>query len=133
MKTMTLKITQDLINEAMQKDSAKCMIAQAVRMAGGSSTRVTAEHVAFNIDDVRYTFPMPAKASVELLKFDHSKKDAKPFTITLDGRQGFSRPVIRHPERKGRGPTKAKRKPGFPKIRRSERRYHGLRVLEVQA
>lgn len=128
-KTITLNITQALIDEATQKKSTTCMIAQAIRHAGGRSTHVTAENVSFNLGDSRFTYPLPARAAVELRKFDRDKKSVRPFRFALDGRSAFSRPVIKRPHATKRGPTKHRRHKRGP--RRSERRYHGLRVIEV--
>lgn len=127
-KSLTLKITQKIIDDAVSKNSAHCMIAQAARMAGASSTNVTAEAITFNMGDMRYTYPLPARAAAELVKFDKNKKLAEPFQFTLDGRTAFERPVKHNPNAKKRGPTKKRAK---PTAKRSVRRFHGLRVIEV--
>lgn len=134
-RQVTLKITQRLIDEATQKNSRTCMIAQAIRGIGGWSTHVTAESVSFNLGEKRYTYPLPPRAVVELLKFDKNKGAVSPFSIVLRGNTGFMRPVAQRPALgKRTQKRKYKTKPtGRPKgaPRRSERRYHGLRVIEV--
>jgi hypothetical protein len=127
-KSLTLNITQKIIDEAVPLNSSKCMIAQAVRHAGGCSVNVTAESVTFNIDETRFTYPLPPKAAIELLKFEEDKRSVQPFRVVLDARRALSRPVDRRPHAVKRGPTKKKQKPG---PRRSVRRFHGLRVIEV--
>jgi hypothetical protein len=71
---------------------------------------------------------MPAKVAVKVLQFDEDKNTVRPFQFTLDGRRAFSRPVINRPYATKRGPTK-QRKP--LEARRSMRRFHGLRVIEI--
>lgn len=133
-RSITVKISQEVIDEANSRDSSKCMIAQALRMAGASSTNVTAESASFNMDGMRYTYPMPAKAAVELIRFDTDKSLVKPFTFILDGRLGFSRPVIKRPNNH-RGKTKhaTKSNPQLAAARRTIRRHHGLRMIEVSS
>lgn len=149
-KTLKLKITADVIKGATAENSAKCMIAQAVRLAGGRSTHVTAESVSFNMGDKRYTYPLPAKAAVELIKFDTDKKSVKPFVVTLAGHTGFVRDVVkRGPKKKKKTQSKKGKKfdvtkvlkgarKGGPtgthptgKAKRGVRRFHGLRVIEA--
>jgi hypothetical protein len=127
-KSMTINITQKAIDERVSKNSSKCMIAQAVRLAGGRSTHVTAESVTFNLGNTRYTFPLPAKAAVELLKFEEDKSTVAPFKLKL--RNGFERPVITRPHAKKRGPTKKQQRRST--ACRTVRRFHGLRVIEVE-
>ena len=129
-KSFQVNITQEIINSASVADSSKCMIAQALRMRGCSSTNVTAESATFNFGDTRYTFPLPASAAVELMKFDQGKDGVKPFTFVLNGKTGFTRPINRNPPQAKRGPTK-KRGPNAAK--RCKRRFHGLRVIEVDS
>lgn len=106
------------------------MLAQAIRKLGGSSTNVTAESVAFNMDGYRFTYPLPAAAAHELIKFDKNKKLTAPFKFVLHSNTGFIKPVV------PRGKVKRKeneepRRYTTPKVKRSWRRYHGLRTLEV--
>jgi hypothetical protein len=126
-KSLTLNITQKIIDEAVPLNSSKCMIAQAVRHAGGSSVHVTAETVRFNLGETRFTYDLPPKAVVELYKFEEDKHSVQPFRVVLDGRGASSRPVRHHAGK--RGPTKKKHQKSAP--RRTVRRFHGLRIIEV--
>jgi hypothetical protein len=65
-----------------------------------------------------------------LYKFEQDKSLVRPFRVVLDGRAAFSRPVIRRPHATKRGPTK-KQKHRKSGPRRSVRRFHGLRLIEV--
>jgi hypothetical protein len=129
MRSKKLNITQELISMAESANSARCMIAQAVRLQlGGTSVNVTAESVSYNLDGNRYTHPLPARAAVELKKFDEDKTSVRPFQFVLDGRLAFARPVKKRPLATKRGPTKQRR---TPTASRSIRRFHELRVIEV--
>ena len=142
-KTISLKITQKVINESSKANSSKCMIARAVRLAGGRSIQVTRESVAFHMGDTRYSYPLPAKAAIELMKFDGNPKSVKPFVVTLPGSSGYERPVIKYKgHSKGGGKKvdvtkilKGSRKSVSIKAKggkRTNRRFLGLRVIEAK-
>jgi hypothetical protein len=126
-KSITINITKEILEESVSADSSKCMIAQALRLKGASSVNVTAESVSFNMDETRFTYPLPARVAVKFLKFDESKNSIRPFSFQLQSQLAFSRPVIKCPNRTKRGPTKI----GHA-YKRSKRRFHGLRVLEAR-
>lgn len=126
-KSFNLTITQDLIAEATQKNSNYCMIAQALRYRGASSTNVTAETVRFNLDGVRYSYPLPAKAAAELLKFDDGKS-VKPSKLKISANTGFASPIRRSPKGYVKGPHR--KKAAKSGVKQSTRRYQGLRMLE---
>lgn len=139
-RSFTLKITQRCITVSSRENSVKCMIAQAVKDAGGHYPVVTKERVSFNKDGIHYSYPLPAKAAVELIKFDEGQK-VEPFIIQLQGATATTRPV---PERK----PPQRRKSDITKIlkgartrRKSDRtngphrgfrRADGLRMIEVK-
>ena len=143
-KTLTLKITQKVINESSKANSSKCMIARAVRLHGGRSIQVTRESVSFHMADKRYTYPLPAKAAVELMKFDANPKSVKPFVVTLSGASGYERPITKTKGHKNGGPKKkvdvtkilkGSRKSVSTKAKgakRTNRRFLGLRVIQSQ-
>lgn len=128
MKSITLKITKEIIKESVESDSSHCMIAQALRHIGAYSTNVTAEKAVFNLDGYRYIYPLPPKAVVQLIKFDQDKEQIRPFKFMLDGRYAFKKLIEKHPYARRRGPTKIHH---APKYKRSKRRFHGLRIIEI--
>lgn len=127
-KSLSLNITEPIIRKSIPKNATYCMIANPVRAKGKTSVRVTTEVVVFNDGIWRYTYQLPAKAAVNLIKFDAGKKVA-PFKTVLNAATASVRPVI------FRGPNKRKRSPNKPRhsVRRCIRRYHGLRQLIVEA
>lgn len=145
-KTINLKITQKVIDVSSKSNSSKCMIARAVRIAGGRSIQVTRESVTFHLGEKRFQYPLPAKAAVELMKFDSNKKSVKPFVVTLSGASGYERPIIKHPGH-SKGGGKKKKVVDVTKIlkgsrktsdgkrhrgpKRTNRRFLGLRVIEA--
>lgn len=145
-KTLNLKITQKVIDDSSKANSSKCMIARAVRLAGGRSIQVTRESVAFHLGDKRYSYPLPAKAAIELMKFDSNPKSVKPFMVTLAGASGYERPIIKT-KGHSKGGGKGKKKIDVTKIlrgsrkvvstkagkgaKRTNRRFLGLRVIEA--
>lgn len=133
---MQVKVTQEVIDESIAKKSSSCMISQALRIAGASSTHVTAEHASFNMDGFRYTYPLPALAAAKLLAFDEDKTSVKPFKFTLSSNQGFVRPVRPRPDLSSNTPRPQKKKRAKSatrhKVTRSTRRYAGLRMIEVK-
>jgi hypothetical protein len=131
-KTHHIFVSREIIDNAERNDSAHCMGADAIRetIEGAWSVDVSAELIRFNIGEVRYMYPTPAKVSIEAEKFDLEGPEAvEPFKFTLDSRQGCSAPVIRSgprnkPNKPRTGPNR-KRKPG---VRWSKRRYAGLKT-----
>lgn len=127
-KRFKLRMTQELINKAMPRDSHKCMIAQALRQQHGArSVDVTADSIRFNIDDLRYMCPTPVVAAVELIQFDKNRKKVAPFEVVL--RELFTKPVRKisaHRKNKhGATPLRAK-----SPARCTKRRFRGLKVIE---
>lgn len=136
-RSFTLKINAATITKSARENSARCMIAQAIKDIGGTYPAVTKEGVAFNMNRVRYTYPLPASAAAELLKFDEGK-EVRPFVIHLQAHAGSERPVRyeRQVEKrkidvtkiiKGSKKTNGRRK---RRLHRSTRRAAGLRVIE---
>lgn len=137
-RSFTLKVTEAVIVEATREDSAHCMIAVAVYQAGGRYPTITKETVSFNYHGTRYTYPLPAKAALELVRFDEGEKIV-PFVVQLAGNSAAVRPVRQrsHSRKKQNGTLLkgARRKPrhnGHRRIHRGHRRANGLRVLEVK-
>lgn len=139
-RSFTLKVTAACITMAARENSVKCMIAQSVKEMGGRHPVVTRERVSFNLDGTHYSYPLPAKAAVELIKFDEGKA-VNPFVIQLHGATATTRPV-----QKSAPKTKKKNvKAILPKGARKKRSYHfkdgphrgfrradGLRMIEVK-
>ena len=128
--TYLIDCTKEIIDQAEPRESRWCIVAIAVRLQipGAYSVHVTAETINYNIGEVRYVHPLPARIAVILSRFDHTEKRPRPFSFRLDNRLAFTRPVIRRPLAK-RGKDKIKRK--APGARRTMRRYVGLRQIVV--
>lgn len=128
----TVHVTQEIINLATPENSARCVLAQALRHIGATSTRVTADNVSFNKDNKRYTYSLPAKAAVELVRFDEGKS-IKPFKFTLHGNCGTVMDVVKKapygPYKKKAKTKRAKRKSKSPRF--CVRRFHGIRIIQV--
>lgn len=127
-KTIAVRITPELIRDSVKEDSSKCMIAQALRLEGAHSVHVTTESASFNLGATRYTYPLPARAAKELIQFDRDKSKVRPFEFRINLDRAYSRPVLRRPNRKKRGPTVHRK---AQTVKRSKRRFHGLRIIEV--
>lgn len=97
MDEIKVKITQDLIDMADQRDPGNCAIAMALRLASDhndiQNVRVEGGKISFSIrsEDKRYTFAS-TRAESFTRKFDISKRDfevngrtftIRPFTLTL--------------------------------------------------
>lgn len=135
LRDFTLKITKNLIIEAARENSAKCMIARAIHEAGGTYPSVTKELISFNKDGVRYSYPTPARAAKELVRFDEGE-DIQPFVVRLSRNVCSTRPVAYVPRAKvvkpktkldGARVIESARRKG---PHRGVRRASGLRVVE---
>lgn len=137
-RSFTLKITQAVIAEAAREDSAKCLIAMAIHAVGGRYPAVSKEVISFNYHGTRYTYPTPAKAAMELVRFDEGEEIA-PFVISLSGHSASERPVhyvkkvVKRTQAKlPNGARRKRRHSGRTRIHRGIRRANGLRVIEVK-
>lgn len=127
-KTLTLDITRPIIMAATRKRASLCMIAKAVHQAGGRYPKVTSDTVSFNMGETRYTYPLPARAAVELRKFDDEGKLAvKPFKVVLAGNLASTRPVA-HPE--APDPDKVRKRRKSKAVRRTNERHNGKQVIK---
>lgn len=125
-QSITVNVSEEVLNNSTKAESSKCMIAQALRKKGAYSVNVTAESARFNLGDTRYHYPLPAKAAVKLIEFDKGNIP-EPFKFVLKANTGTCAPVAR-PVRKSRGKTK--KQSTKPTTLRCKRRFHGLRVIE---
>jgi hypothetical protein len=127
--TFECHVSEEIIKNSKRQDSRHCMISEALRQKGASSTNVTADSARFNYKGKRYSFPLPAVLKAKLLAFD-SGIDLAPFDFRLNGNMGYCAPMAKRPEVK-RGPTKKRAKHGERLIRPSPRRFHGLQMIQV--
>jgi len=94
MKQLKVNITQENIDNAVEANSKRCMIADAIiRDYGKKLKNVVVDREVAAMSDrktgTRYTFRLTPLGRASLLLFDDGQKP-KPFTMTL------RRPVIRH-------------------------------------
>lgn len=127
-----IEVTQAIIDEAKERNSSSCMIAQALRHAGASSTNVTAESASFNMAGFRYQYPLPARAAAALIKFDEDKSSVKPFKFRLAAAQGFVRPMKKRLDPKRAGKKRRAKSKTRQQATRSNRRFHGLRMIALK-
>lgn len=151
-RSISLSITQDVINRSMRGTHLKCLLAIAVRDylraeiaaaggggegdggGGGGKKRqtmisVTAERVSFTRGGWRYSYDLPAGVALRVKEWDEGAR-IEPFKFQLDGRYCSIRPVTVHPNRatKYKKETKPRAK---PTARKCVHRFAGVRVLEV--
>jgi hypothetical protein len=69
---VTVQVTDELITQAVERDSSHCMIADAVKASvpDASFVSVDIQTIRFTRDGFRYTYLTPRRAQVELIKFD---------------------------------------------------------------
>lgn len=83
-----VKITQDVIDTAQQRDSSHCMIADAVQKALPKARYISVDLATIRFTDVaaglRYIYLTPRSAQKALLDFDQGKP-TEPFTTRLSG------------------------------------------------
>ncbi len=140
-KNHTLRVAQEIIDYSEPGDAYKCMVANAIRkqIPGSFSVDVTGEYAKFNLADdqgdvTRFIYQMPARAALELAKFDAEAEASlpstvKPFSFKLDNRQCYIQQVQKHAKQPGKKMTPNK---GTKKACRQwakARRRHGLKVI----
>jgi hypothetical protein len=83
---ITVNITQDVIDTATQRDSAHCMIADALQAAVPNAKFISVDLATIRFTDTiagkRYVYLTPRIGQVSLLAFDQGNKPA-PFTLKL--------------------------------------------------
>jgi hypothetical protein len=93
-----VNITQEIIDDSIQRDSSHCMIAEAVKKAipDAGFVSVDLQTIRFSHKKLRkrYVFLTPRRGQIELIKFDQGTKP-EPFSMQLQRGQ-----VIEMSERK---------------------------------
>lgn len=85
-----VKITADVIEESIPRDSRHCMIADAIKQCYPKAAKVSVDLATIRFTDpdkgLRYTFLTPRVAQAHLVKFDQGVKP-EPFEFRLRGAQ----------------------------------------------
>lgn len=81
-----VNVTQEIIDDSIQRDSSHCMIAEAVKRAipEAGFVSVDLQTIRFSHKKLRkrYVFLTPRRGQVELIKFDQGTKP-EPFSLQL--------------------------------------------------
>ena len=137
LSSVTICVNQDVLSVSEMRNSGKCIVAQAVRALGAeyTSVNVTSDTIAFNYRGWRYAFPTPANVAIKVIEFDDEKK-VEPFTFRVS--RPYTRPSLKRPCSKGRGPTKnptefveQRERRNICGPKRCVRRYHGIKMIVV--
>jgi hypothetical protein len=87
---LTVEVTAEIIAASVQRDSAHCMIAEAIRAAYPGAVRVSADLQTIRFTDParqrRYVYLTPRVGQVALIDFDQGDLPA-PFKFRLRGAQ----------------------------------------------
>lgn len=134
MKTPTINVTQQLIDEATLKDSNHCMIADAIRAKypDAQGIKVDTQSIRFSLQYTgkRYFYFTPPLAQQRLIAFDKGET-VKPFKFLLV--EGVEKPksLGEHspPAKKRKRPY---RKSGKKKIVPKRHREFGLRSFTAK-
>jgi len=130
---INVNVTQAVIDKAVPDDCGHCLIAEALRFRGASSVNVDSQYARFNMEGLRYVFPVPATAALQVIMFDKAgPKVIEPFTFKLGN--GFSKPIqerASHHRKTNSTTPMLKRKPAAAK--HSKRRFHGIKMIELQS
>ena len=85
-----VEITDEVIDEAIPRDSSHCMIADALKALVPGASKVAVDLQTIRFSDLkkglRYTYLTPRVAQVALIKFDQGLKP-EPFAFRLRGGQ----------------------------------------------
>jgi hypothetical protein len=122
-------VAQENIECACKKDSHHCMIADALQKAIPSARFIMVDMQSIRFSDIdkarRHIFLTPPEAQQALIAFDQGQ-EVKPFVVSLNPFQGFSRPMRSHVK----GYRRSKKK--YPKRQKGEdlKRYMPSRFRE---
>lgn len=98
-QTLKIRIEQENIDQAVKRDSHRCMIADAIQAQIGWAKYIIVDLQSVRFSDTergkRLVYLTPPRAQQALLEFDRGRKP-KPFTMTLN--KGFTRTMrVREP------------------------------------
>ena len=121
----SVRITEEIIDHAVPRDSRHCMIADGVRAGYPQASRVSVDLATIRLTDpttrLRYTFLTPRVVQVALVNFDRGVKPA-PFDFQLRGAH-----VTRAGATAGRVLTEAQKKGKAPQPNRLQKAHDVLR------
>src|SRR5260221_2046 len=87
---VTIEITPDLIESSKERDSLRCMVAEAVKKASLGAAFVSVDLQTIRFSDrnkgYRYTYLTPRSAQIALIEFDQGTTP-EPFSFQLRGGQ----------------------------------------------
>lgn len=96
---VTIRVTRNLLDWALQQTSTQCAIALAIKDADDDFQRpkVTQETISFADarTGVRYTFPTPARLAKLIDDFDRDPSTVRPTSFVLDLDEAETRPIKR--------------------------------------
>lgn len=141
-----LYVTREIIERAQVKDSAHCMIAEAVKAARPEARFVSVDlqTIRFTEQDRRYVYLTPRVAQVALIRFDQGVKQ-EPWEVGLaNGQSTEARVLTKSGKRQRRSKARLVDSPSGtdavplrvggappPRIPGGNRRAYGLRALQV--
>lgn len=100
---LNFPVTAEIIETAVPKDSAHCMIADGLKAAMPKATDVSVDLATIRFSDResgrRYIYLTPPVAQVSLLKFDHGEKP-EPFVVKAHAAQIIKTAAKRASDRK---------------------------------
>lgn len=124
--TVDLNVTQEVIDESIQRDSSHCMIAEAVRLAVPTAQRISVDLQTIRFSDpdrnLRYTYLTPRTAQVALINYDQGRK---PEAFSIQLRRG--QVTKANPRKAGRprtGETDAQRKQRLDALKKATLRMN---------
>lgn len=96
---VTIRVTRNLLDWALQQTSTQCAIALAIKDADDDFQRPKVTQQSMSFADartgVRYTFPTPARLAKLIDDFDRDPSSVKPTSFTLDLDDAEVKPIKR--------------------------------------
>ena len=101
---LTLDIDERAYAVAVRNNAGKCVVAQSIRLKAGefTSVDVTSETARFNFRGIRYSYTMPAKARLLVVRFDELgikelckiqlQRPTRAYVESHSGKRGPNRP-----------------------------------------
>lgn len=107
-------VTDEIITNAIQRDSGHCIIADAIRAAGGKRPMVDLQTIRWTDEEkgIRYVALTPAGAQRALLNWDKGIRPKHEFTIRI-----YPFQQVPSGKRSGKGQFTKKVKPGKTYVR----------------
>lgn len=129
---VVLEVTESILEAAKVRDSGHCMLAEALKAAVPTASRVSVDLATIRFTDIargrRYVYLTPRVAQEALVDFDQGEA-MEPFSVILSRAAMVVAVRNKRGKVKGKAPGSGEPPPDQPEVRRSPENSDGVPVV----